>query len=54
MISTVLLVFAFVLFVLAALGIPRPPDPASKYNLIGAGLAFLVAATLFGKFPNLP
>ena len=52
MIGTILLVFAFVLFVLAGLGIPRP-EP-SRYNLIGAGLAFLAAAMLFSKFPNLP
>lgn len=38
----ILLVFAFVLFVLAALGVPT-----SRYNLIGAGLACWVATLLF-------
>ena len=36
------LVFAFVCFVLAALGVPNPP----RVNLLAAGLAFWVA-TLF-------
>lgn len=39
----ILLVFAFVFFVIAALGVPT-----GRFNLIGAGLACLVAATLFG------
>jgi hypothetical protein len=41
MIHTILLVFAFVLFVLGALPIP------SRINLISAGLACWVAAELF-------
>jgi hypothetical protein len=44
MLTTILLVFAFVLFVLAALNIPSPP----RLNLVGAGLACWVASTLFG------
>ena len=54
MISTILLVFAFVLFVLAGVGYPRESPP--KYNLIGMGLALFVASILFGKLnlPNLP
>jgi hypothetical protein len=39
----VLLVFAFVLFVLAALGVPRP-DPPTRYNLVAAGLACWVGS----------
>ncbi len=38
----ILLVFAFVLFVLAALGVPT-----SRYNLIAAGLACYIATLLF-------
>lgn len=38
----ILLVFAFVLFVLAALGVPT-----SRYNLIAAGLACWIASVLF-------
>lgn len=41
-IRLVLLVFAFVLFVLAGLGIP-----SSRYNLIGFGLACWIASVLF-------
>ena len=41
LIRLILLVAAFVLFVLAALGIP-----SSKYSLIGAGLACWVLAVL--------
>lgn len=40
--SMILLVFAFVLFVLAALNVP-----SSRVNLVGAGLACWVAAELF-------
>lgn len=43
MINLILLVFAFVFFVLAALGVP-----SSRYNLIGAGLACVVLARLLG------
>lgn len=38
----VLMVFAFVLFVLGAVGVP-----SGRYNLIAAGLAFWVASLLF-------
>jgi hypothetical protein len=38
----ILMVFAFVLFVIAALGVPT-----SRYNLIAAGLACWVASLLF-------
>lgn len=37
-----LLLFAFVLFVLAAIGIP-----SGRWNLIGAGLACWVGASIF-------
>ncbi len=43
MVSLILLVFAFVLFVIAAIPIP------ARWNLIGAGLACWVAAELFGR-----
>lgn len=39
----ILLVFAFVLFVIAALGVA-----SGRFNLIAAGLAFWVAAEMFG------
>ena len=42
MLTTILLIFAFVLFVLAAIGIPTPP----RFNLIAAGLACWVLALL--------
>lgn len=42
MLHLILLVFAFVLFVLAAWGVP------SRVNLIAAGLACWVAALLLG------
>lgn len=41
MLTTILLVFAFVCFVLAALGVS-----ASRFNLIAAGLAFWVLSVL--------
>jgi hypothetical protein len=41
----ILLVFAFVLFVLAAL--PFPPSEPYWHRLIGAGLACWVASLLF-------
>jgi hypothetical protein len=44
MFSTILLVAAFVLFVLSALGVPNAP----RFNLMAAGLACWVAAQLFG------
>ena len=45
--STVLLVTAFVLFILAGLGIE------TRYSLIGWGLACLVAIKLFESGSNL-
>lgn len=44
MTSLILLVFAFVFFVLAGLGIPSPP----RFNLIGWGLACWVLAVIMG------
>lgn len=46
MLSTVFLIVALVLFVLAAVGVPNPP----RINLLAAGLAFWVAASLVGIF----
>jgi hypothetical protein len=45
MISLILLVAAFVLFVLAALAVPVP-----RVNLLGAGLACWVLAQLLGQW----
>lgn len=45
MIATILLVAAFVLFVLSAIGIPSPP----RFNLMAAGLACWVLAELIGR-----
>ncbi len=42
MIATVLLIAAFILFLLAAIGVPSPP----RFNLIAAGLACWVLALL--------
>ena len=44
MLGLILLIFALVLFVIAAIGIP-----SSRFNLIAAGLAFMVAAQLVGR-----
>jgi hypothetical protein len=41
--SLILLVFAFVLFVLAAVPVP------TRFNLVAAGLACWVAANLFAQ-----
>lgn len=46
MLSTILLVAAFVLFVLAAVGVPSP----SRFNLMAGGLACWVGAQLFGPY----
>lgn len=46
MLGTILLVFALVLFILAAIGIPNPPQ---RWNLVAAGLACWVASILFGS-----
>jgi len=43
MIATILIVAALVLFILAAIGVP-----ASRYNLVAAGLACLTGAWLLG------
>lgn len=45
MLATILYVFAFVLFILAAWPLP------AKFNLVAAGLACLTAASLFAKYP---
>jgi hypothetical protein len=42
MLSTIFLIFALVLFILASIGVPSPP----RFNLEAAGLAFLAAAML--------
>lgn len=44
MFATILMVAAFVLFVLATIGVPNPP----RFNLMSAGLACWVGALLFG------
>lgn len=43
MLTTALIIAAFVLFVLAAIGVP-----AGRVSLVAAGLACWVAASLFG------
>lgn len=45
----ILLVFAFVLFCLAAFPYPEPYEPY-RTKLIAAGLTFWVGASLFGKY----
>lgn len=42
MLGTILLVFAFVCEVLAAVGVPSPP----RFNLMAAGLAFYFLSIL--------
>ena len=42
MLSLILLVAAFVLFILATVGVPSPP----RFNLVAAGLACLTAVQL--------
>lgn len=42
MLGTILLVFAFVCEVLAAIGVPSPP----RFNLMAAGLAFFFLSLL--------
>lgn len=44
MIALILLVFAFVLFALAAFGVP-----GGRFNLVAAGLAFWVLSVLLGQ-----
>ena len=43
-ITLVLLIFAFVLFVLAAVGVASPP----RFQFLAAGLAFWVLSMLLG------
>lgn len=45
MLTLILLVFAFVLFVLAGLGVPSSP----RFNFIGWGLACIVLAEILGR-----
>lgn len=47
MLNQILLVFAFVCFVLAAFWTPAPP----RVNLVAAGLAFWVLAALLATHP---
>jgi hypothetical protein len=47
MIGTILLCFAFVLFVIATFNVP------AKWNLIAAGLAFWVLSILLSGFKDL-
>jgi hypothetical protein len=42
MLTLILLVFAFVCFVLSAVGVPNPP----RLNLMAAGLAFWVLSVI--------
>jgi hypothetical protein len=44
-VTLILLVVAFVLFVLAAVGIPSPP----RWNFIAGGLAFWVLTVFLGS-----
>jgi len=44
MLGTILIVFAFVCEVLAAVGVPSPP----RFNLMAAGLAFYFLSLLIG------
>jgi hypothetical protein len=48
-VSTILMVFAFVLFFIAALWFPVAPDPRGN-RLIAAGLACASAAWIFSGF----
>ena len=49
MITMILLAFAFVLFVLAGLGVPRP----LRFDFIGFGLACVVLAEILARAPLL-
>jgi hypothetical protein len=49
MLTLILLVFAFVLFVLAGLGVPSSP----RFNFLGWGLACVVLAEILGRAPLL-
>ena len=48
MLTLILLVFAFVLFVLAGIGIPNPPG---RWNFIGLGLACWTLAEILKGVP---
>jgi hypothetical protein len=48
MLSLILVVFALVLFVIAAWGFPAQPNPP-RWNLIALGLAFYMASILAGS-----
>jgi hypothetical protein len=50
MITLILLVFGFVLFVLAGLGVPNPPV---RWNFIGFGLACCALAEILARAPLL-
>ena len=50
MLTLILLVFAFVLFTLAGLGLPQP----ARVNFVGWGLACLTLAELLGRPGILP
>lgn len=45
MLTLILLVFAFVFFVLAGLGIPQP----ARFNFVGWGLAFCTFAVILER-----
>lgn len=47
MITLILLVFGFVLFVLAGFGVPTAP----RFNLIGWGLACVTLAEILARVP---
>jgi len=47
MLTLILLVFAFVCFTLSAFWQPNPP----RFNLVSAGLAFWVLATILAGHP---
>lgn len=47
MLSTIFLIAALVLFVLAGMGVPSP----TRFQFIGWGLAFWVASILVGSLP---
>ena len=54
MLGTILLVFAFVFFVIATFvpypGAPAPAPVWGRFNLVSAGLACWVATQLFASF----
>jgi len=46
MLQLILMIFGFVLFVLAGLGVPNPPN---RWNLVALGLACWVLAEILGR-----